>query len=213
MNTPHPVPPPGRPPSRLVIGAALAAMVLATAGGFQLASARTVSFHGTVYPDAPAAPQFTLMDHRGEPASLEDHRGRAVLLFFGFTRCPDVCPLTLAKLSRLLDEMDVSPERASILLVTVDPGHDTPDRLADYVAAFGPHTTGLTGDPETLTALFREYGVYAEPAEHGESHAMFTHTTVVFGIDRGGRMRVLIRGDNPDEIVADDIRALLRLRA
>lgn len=169
-----------------------------------------VEFHGTRYPDTPPAPAFTLTDHHGQPASLDEFRGTPVLLFFGFTRCPDVCPLTLSTLSAIVGAGDPDLADTRILLVSVDPEHDSPDRLAAYLEAFGPAVTALTGPTAEVEKVLKEYGVYAEEREqHGRSSIV--HTPVVFGIDRGGRIQVLIHADQPREIVADDIRSLARL--
>jgi protein SCO1 len=197
---------------RTLLALSLLATVVMGISAARLAARSSGGFSGTVYPDAPPAPEFTLTDHRGEPRSLSDFRGRAVLLFFGFTRCPDVCPMTLAKLSRVLAEAGLPAGRVQILLITVDPEHDTPDRLAAYVQAFGDSVVGLTGGPHALRQLFAAYGVYAEPAIGHHGDETIAHTTLVFGIDRSGRLRVLIRPDEPGHIVEGDIRSLLRLR-
>jgi protein SCO1/2 len=175
------------------------------------------TFHGTTYNPPMAAPEFVLTSHTGEAVRMSDFRGTPVLLFFGYTHCPDVCPLTLSKLSRVLDSLDASPEDVRVLLVTVDPERDTPAVMAEYVPAFGPHALGLTGERAVLEEVWAGYGVYSQPMHggHGEHAAdaapMVSHTTPVFGIDRAGQLRVLIHGDQPDEVMRDDVRALLRL--
>jgi len=184
------------------------------------------AFHGTVFPGVEQAPEFTLTDHEGQLRSLSDHRGETVLLFFGFARCPDVCPLTLARLERALDELGGRADRARVLLVSVDPEHDTPAVLADYVARFGPRVVGLTGDEELLAAIRREYGVYAEsfpstgahrdhlpdaPGGEASDAPMVMHTDAVFGIDRRGRLRVLLHPDGPEDELRADLRTLLAL--
>lgn len=195
----------------ILLAVGLSGLALAGYSAVRLAGTPVPRFHGTPYADAPPASPFALVDHRGDTAALEDHRGRAVLLFFGFTRCPDACPLTLNRLTRILDEGGIGPDRASILLVTVDPEHDTPERLSEYVTAFGPAVTGLTGDMAELRRVYAEYGVYAQPGESHQGHASIAHTTAVFGIDPVGRLRVLIQADQPAEVVEADIRTLLRL--
>jgi protein SCO1/2 len=167
-------------------------------------------FHGTTYPDAPPAPLFTLTNHRGTETSLADYRGQAVLLFFGYTQCPDVCPLTLARVSQLMRDADIGPEAVTILFVTVDPDNDTPDRLAEYVSRFGPHVVGLTGDALDLQNIFAAYGVYASAATDHDGQPILAHTSQLFGIDSSGRLRVLIHGDSPLEEIEEDIRTLVR---
>ena len=168
-------------------------------------------FNGTTYPDAPDAPEFELTAHTGESTSLRVQRGRVVLLFFGFTRCPDICPLTLSKLSRLLADSGIDPDRARILLITVDPENDSPEELARYVKPFGDAVLGLTGPLEEIRGVQADYGVFAEQRPDHSGHPTLAHTTVVFGIDAAGRLRVILHPEEPDDIVLEDIRTLLEL--
>lgn len=195
--------------SLVIIG--IAAGLLAVVSAVQIARSQPPSFHGTAYPDAPPAPDFTLVDHTGQPVTLSKYADRPLLLFFGFTRCPDICPLTLTKLSRVLDDADLGDERPTIVLVSVDPEYDTPGRLAEYVGSFPPGIVGLTGDPETVEAVLGEYGVYAEPVTSHDGHETIAHTSIVFGIDRNGRLQVLMHPDEPDDVLASDIRTLVRI--
>src|SRR5690606_5420276 len=135
---------------RLLLGIGGFALGAAGYAGVRLAAEPGPLFHGTAYPDTPAAPDFSLVDHEGNPASLERWRASPLLLFSGFTSCPDVCPLTLSALSRVFEQEGIDDTEARVLLVTVDPENDTPERLAEYVAHFGPHVTGLTGDRATI---------------------------------------------------------------
>lgn len=207
------LPPSARKLVRLLLGVGLVSLSLAGVAAVQLARAGVVDFHGTRYPDTPLAPAFTLTDHTGSRLSLENLRGRPVLLFFGFTECPDVCPLALAKLQRILDEEGVAPDEISVLLVTVDPENDTPERLAEYVRSIGPSVTGLTGTREEIESVLGLYGAYAQPSMNHDGHPVIAHTYLVFGIDRTGHLQVLIHADEPDEVVRDDIRALMRIGA
>lgn len=162
----------------------------------------------TAYDPPEPAPGFSLADHTGATRRLEDYRGRAVLLFFGFTHCPDVCPLTLAKLAKVLDAMPASAAGdVAVLLITVDPTRDTPPVLAEYVARFGEQTVGLTGEPQALAELRRAYGAYAG---HGAQHQEMVHTDAVFGIDRSGQLRMLLHPELPTAEMVRSVRALLR---
>lgn len=198
---------------RILSSVGIASLSLAVIAAIQLGRIGAVDFHGTPYPDTPVAPVFSLTGHTGERVDLEDFRARPVLLFFGFTECPDVCPLTLAKLDRLMDEMEIPPEEVAVLLVSVDPETDTPSRLAEYVQAIGPSITGLTGSREEIEAVLGQYGAYAEPSLDHEGRRLIAHTSLVFGIDRTGHLQVLIHTDEPDEVVSDDIRTLIRIGA
>jgi protein SCO1 len=172
-----------------------------------LAGCAQPAFHGTTYDPPDAAPDFTLTDHRGGTASLSEFRDHTVLLFFGFTSCPDVCPLTLHRLERALEGLPRA-ERARILLVTVDPERDTPELLARYLAAFPGPITGLTGDADELQRIRAAYGVYAGA---GAEPGVLIHSTSVFGIDRRGTLRVLLRGDMPEDHLREDLRTLLAI--
>lgn len=212
MHTPSTPPAPRLRRRWLVAAIAFVATLAIVAVGVRVGWAGATTFHGTPYPDAEPAPEFALTDHRGEQVALQDFRGEAVLLFFGFTHCPDVCPLTLYRLNEALEALGRRGRDARIVLLTVDPERDTPEVLDAYVRQFGPRVTGLTGDPARLEALRREYGVYAEMhAAHADHPPMMTHTDAVFGIDRQGRLRVLLHADGPEEELRSDIRLLLGL--
>jgi protein SCO1/2 len=166
------------------------------------------AFHATAYEPPDRAPAFTLMDHTGAPRSLADFRGRPVLLFFGYTHCPDVCPITLSRLQEALAEAGDDGEEARVVLVTVDPERDTPDVLAAYVSRFGPNVVGLTGEMEALRGVYRAYGIHAEPGHDG---AEPLHTSPVIGIDREGQRRVVLRADAPRDQLHTDVETLLDL--
>jgi protein SCO1/2 len=196
---------------RLLWPLALALLILAAVAipAFYRGS-RAASFHGTTYEPALAAPDFSLVEHTGRAVGLQDFRGKAVLLFFGYTRCPDVCPLTLSRLTQALDSVGAGPDDARVLLVTIDPEHDDMETLATYVSRFGPNVSGLTGSPDALKALAGAYGVHSQPVTPGDPHAGLMHTSAVFGIDRQGRLRVLLHPDEPGSGLSEDLRALLR---
>jgi protein SCO1/2 len=163
------------------------------------------------------------VDQDGRAATLAGYRGRPVLVFFGYTRCTDYCPLTLDRLARAVRELGPRAGGARILLVTVDPAHDTPAALRQYVARFGGRVQGLTGASAALAAAWRAYSVYVAPAggpggsaphaEHAARPASpaLAHSGVVYGIDRRGDLRVVIPDGATDDETKDDIRALARL--
>lgn len=172
-------------------------------------AARGPDFHATVYDPPETAAPIELVDHTGEPFSLQALRGSPVLLFFGYTHCPDVCPLTLTRLRAALAEAGDDAADARVLLVTVDPARDTPEVLAAYVRNFGPAVTGLTGSETQIRALLDAYHVHAGAGHDDPS--VLAHTTAVFGIDREGMIRVLLRADAPREELQDDVETLLEL--
>ena len=183
------------------------AVVAAGAGyGVTRLVPRPPAFHGTTYEPAKAAPDFSLVDHDGRRVSLASFRGEPVLLFFGFTHCPDVCPTTLGRLGRIVDRLGDDGKDVRIVLVTVDPERDTPEALKAYVSRFHPRAVGLTGAAAELERARQGYGAYVEPA-HGGTLA---HTTAVYGIDRQGVLRVVFSNATEAEAEAD-IRTLARL--
>jgi protein SCO1/2 len=120
------------------------------------------AFRGGVLEPAHLAPDFTLTASDGSTFRLREQRGRVVVLFFGYTFCPDVCPLTLSEMVQVRAKLGDRAERVRVVFVTVDPERDTRDRLRRYVGTFHPSFLGLTGDPEALAGIRRAYGVVAE---------------------------------------------------
>lgn len=204
--------------------AVVAAIAVLVATGIAIAPRTAPTFHGTTYTEVAPAAQFALVDQDGRTVSLDTYRGHPVLLFFGYTKCPDVCPTTLAKLTKAARDAGGEAEDIRILLITVDPANDTPGTLKKYTGHFGPAVAGLTGDSAALAAARQGYGAYVEtlaaaaPA-HGEhaSHAPATaagktvHSGVVYGIDRRGNLQVVISDSATPEQVRDDVRTLAGL--
>lgn len=189
--------------------AAAGVVLVAGVAGFRAATAPPV-FLGTSFAAADPAPPIALTDHDGKAVTLADYRGESVLLFFGFTRCPDVCPLTLARLSGVLASMGDDAEKVRVLLVTVDPAHDSTHVLKAYVQGFGTRVTGLTGDSAALAAVYSGYGAYVAPGA-GQAHGGMAHSSAVYGIDRKGRLRVVIPETANTQETKADVRTLADL--
>ncbi len=199
-------------PVRLLIICGVFSLTVGIYSAIQVSKRSAIpAFLGTEYPDTPVAPDFTLTDHEGAERKLSDFSGSTVLLFFGFTNCPDVCPLTLASLARVIEAEGLSAEDVRVLLVTVDPENDTPDRMKEYVGYFGPAVTGLTGSPEQIQSVQADYGIYARHVEGHDGEPTMAHTTQVFGIDRAGKLRVLIHAEDGDDVVRNDLLELIRV--
>ena len=154
---------------------------------------------------------FHLTDHNGQPRSLADFRGKVVMLFFGFTHCPDVCPTTLADMARVVDKLGPDGQRVQGLFVTVDPMRDTPQTLAKYVTGFHPSFLGLLGTERETEMLAREFKIFyaAQPADSHE-HYMVTHSNAIFVFDPRGRLRLLMGVDRTVDVMATDVALLLR---
>jgi len=153
--------------------------------------------------------RLELTDQNGKPRRLGDFRGKAVVLFFGFTHCPDVCPTTLGDVASALKSLGPDGERVQVLFVTVDPERDTPKELAQYVGAFDPRFLALYGDLAATQRTAREFKIYFEKRKSGDSYSI-DHSAQAYVIDPQGRLRLLVRHDRIREDLADDLRTLLR---
>ena len=138
----------------------------------------------TVLPDTLPLPQFDLVDHTGRRFDLDDLRGRFSLLFFGFTNCPDICPLTLQLLANARTEMaERNPKLTpGVVFVSVDPSRDSPERIASYLRKFDPQFIGVTGSDQALSPLLKALGVTVEKHEHGGEHYNVVHNSTVYVI-------------------------------
>jgi protein SCO1/2 len=148
---------------------------------------------------------FSLTDHNGQPRRLGDFKGKAVVLFFGYTQCPDVCPTTLSILRETMALLGDDAKRVQVLFVTVDPARDTPQLLAQYVPAFHPSFIGLYGDEKTIAAVARDFKVFhaKQPGKTPDSYSV-DHSTGSFAFDPQGKLRLLLRhGETPANVAAD----------
>ncbi len=162
-------------------------------------------------PILPIGGDVMLTDQDGRPFSLSSLKGKAVLVFFGYTMCPDACPTTLSKLSsayaRLTDE-----ERARVkaVYITIDPERDTPKVMKAHLTYFGLDAVGLTGSVEETTKVAARFGAHFEKStEKTAAGYLMSHTVSVFGLDPQGRTRLLIDYEASVDLVVKDIRALL----
>ena len=154
---------------------------------------------------------FTLTDQDEERFDLSEHRGDAFLVFFGYTFCPDACPLMLSKLAAVYDVLDLEPgQRVRTIYITVDPSRDTPEQLGEYLAYFSTvDVRGLTGSREEIDEVAERYGVlykYQEPNEAG--HYLVAHTTTLFLVDREGRLRYRFHPSDTPEYIARGVKLL-----
>lgn len=166
---------------------------------------------GTVLDPPRPLPNFTLTDHTGAPFSLSDLNGRAALVFFGFTHCPDICPTTLAEFTRVKTLLGEGASEVAFVFVSVDGARDTPERLAQYVGAFDRTFIGLTGDDDAVRPVADEFGVYyqAVPVEGSQTDYLVDHTASSFALDREGRLAIVFSYGTPPDAIAQRLRALL----
>jgi len=149
-----------------------------------------------------------LTDHNGKPRHLEDFRGKAVVVFFGFTHCPDVCPATLAEMAQVVKQLGADGERVQLLFVTVDPERDTREALARYVTAFDPRFLGLYGDLDATRRVAKDFKIYFEKRKTGDTYSV-DHSAQSYVIDPQGRLRLLVRHERISADLPDDLKVLL----
>lgn len=191
--------------SALVLGAAVLA-----AGCDKLAS-KAPAFNNTDITGLDYAKGFSLTDHTGKPRTLQDFRGKVVLLFFGYTQCPDVCPTTMAKMATVMKDLGPSSKDVQVLFVTLDPERDTQELLASYVPAFHPSFIGLYGNQEATARTAKEFKVFYSKRPSGDDPKNYTvdHMTGSYVFDREGRVRLLVRHESEPGAIAADLRQLL----
>src|SRR6266498_2853377 len=153
---------------------------------------------------------FHLFDPAGAPRSLADYRGKVVMLFFGYTNCPDECPATLAKMAQAVDRLGTDGRRVQGLFVTVDPARDTRAVLAKYVPAFHPTFVGLAADEATTAAMVKDFKVLAEPKK-ADDHGDYTvdHSSGIFVFDAQGRLRLFMGPKIWIDAMVHDLKLLL----
>ena len=160
-------------------------------------------FKSTDITGADYGKEIALTDHTGKARTLADFRGKVVVVTFGFTHCPDVCPTTLADLAAAAKQ--VGPDRVQVLFVTVDPERDTKDVLAKYVTAFDPRFLGMYGDLPATRKVAQEFKVYFEKRKDGN----VDHSAQSYVIDREGRLRLFVRHDRLAADLPEDLKKLL----
>ena len=184
----------------------VAAAVVGLAG---CSTPETHEFAGAALEEPQPVPDFTLMG-AGGPVSLSDFRDQYVFLYFGYTYCPDFCPTTLAKLRQVREGLGDDAGRMQAIMISVDPGRDTPDLLGRYVAAFDPTFVGLTGTPDEIDAVGDTYGLFYEIHEGSAATGyLVDHSTRTYLIGPDGRALVAYPHDATVDAIVADLRWLL----
>jgi protein SCO1/2 len=185
------------------------AMALALVACDKLGKA-PVTFKNTDLTGLDYASGFSLTDHTGKPRTLADFKGKVVLVFFGYTQCPDVCPTTMAEMSAMMTELGPQADKVQVLFVTVDPERDTQELLAQYVPAFDKRFLGLYGDAAATAKVAKEFKVfYAKvPGKAPGSYSM-DHTAATYVFDQTGKIRLFVRNGQGPAPLVHDIKQLL----
>ena len=153
---------------------------------------------------------FTLTNHHGNEFSLSELEGQPVLLFFGYTYCPDICPITLSKVARVHELLGLPPESIRTIFISVDPERDTVEKIRDYLSYFQMGTLGLIGTREKIDAVVRQYGGHYDLNKKEDPDNYFIdHSTDTYLIDQKGRVRFLFRPDDDPTYIAAVAKQLL----
>ncbi|BDT57693.1 lipoprotein [Massilia varians] len=194
---------------KLLTALMLSAAVLAA--GCDKLSTKTPAFVNTDITGLDYAKGFSLTDHTGKPRTLQDFRGKLVVVFFGYTQCPDVCPTTMAKMATVMKELGPASKDVQVLFITLDPERDTQELLNAYVPAFHPSFIGLRGDAEATARTAKEFKVFYAKTPSGDDPKNYTvdHMTGSYVFDREGRVRLLVRHEAEPGAIASDLRQLL----
>ena len=182
------------------------ALVVGVAGALYLTDKTVRDAAKTATAPAVGAP-FSLIDHKGRAVTDLDYRGKLMLVYFGYTSCPDICPTGLYKIGQALDALGEDAARVQPLFITMDPGRDTVEAMANYVGRFHPNLIGLTGSPEQVKVAAKSYRVYyakayPEGSEEGANDYLLDHMTLTYlmGPD-GGLLEILPHSTPVDQLV------------
>jgi protein SCO1/2 len=169
------------------------------------------TYHGTLFDPPVELADFSLTGVGDKKVQLSDFRGKVVLLYFGYTYCPDVCPATMNELASAMEKLKRGDrEQVQVLMVSVDPERDTPEAQADFLAHFDPTFLGLTGSDEMISAAAEPFGVYyqKQPGTVNSGY-LVDHTASVFALNKDGELRVVYSFNTPGEEIAADLRRLV----
>jgi protein SCO1/2 len=194
--------------AKLKIALGVAVVILGLAAGIYFFRPHT--FHGTVIQSPDPAFDFKLTSSQGA-VSLSDYRGKLVVIYFGYTFCPDICPATLANVGQALRQIGSKADEVQTIMISVDPERDTPEKLSEYVAHFHPSFIGITGTEEQLAEVTSLYGIFYEKhAGSAASNYLIDHTATLLVIDREGYLKLVLPFGVTAAEIADDLQYMLR---
>jgi protein SCO1/2 len=188
--------------SLLVVGAAVLTLFFA----------KPISFRGTSYGEPyPQAAEIELTKSNGETFRLSEQKEKIVLLFFGYTSCPDVCPTTLAELNQVMEKLGDKTDQVQVVFVSVDPERDMPEKIQEYVEHFNEDFIGLSGNPDELQIIWDNYGIFRERVESESAFGyIINHTARTYLVDQNGSLRLSYGFQTPVEDMVHDIEILLK---
>jgi len=189
---------------------AACALTVSLAACDKLPGKQKESFQNTDVTGLDYAQGFALTDHTGKPRTLADFKGKVVVVFFGYTQCPDVCPTTMAEMASVMQKLGPLADQVQVLFITLDPERDTQQLLAQYVPAFDKRFIGLRGTPEQTAKTAKDFKVFYSKVP-GTEPGSYTidHTAGSYVFDRDGRLRLFIRHGQGADPIVHDLRQLL----
>ena len=197
-----------KPRNLLIFGLAL--LVGLVAVFLLLDPTKPYTYQGSLIDPPVEAPQFELSDVDGQRFQLRDLNGQVVIIFFGYTSCPDVCPVTLTDFLRIRSNLGDQAEKVSFVFVTVDPERDTPERMKKYLTNFDPAIIGLTGERTELESVWSSYGVYEAKVEgESEGNYLVDHSSRIYVIDEAGNLLLTYLFGTEYQVIAEDVRHLV----
>jgi len=186
----------------------IAAVIAGLAAGFYFFRPHT--FHGTVIQSPEPSYDFTLTGANGD-VSLSDFRGKLVLIYFGYTFCPDICPATLANVGQALNQIGAKAEDVQLIMVSLDPERDTPEKLAEFVGHFHPSFIGITGTKEEIDTVASLYGIFYQVNQGSDATKyLIDHTATLLVIDREGYLKLVFPFGVTAQEIADDLKYMIR---
>lgn len=175
-----------------------------------IGGSRPYTFQGSLIDPPVKAPAFELNNADGQSFQLQQLDGQVVIMFFGYTSCPDVCPVTLTEFLRIREELGKQAGQVSFVFVTVDPERDTPERMRKYLTNFDPEIIGLTGERGELESVWADYGVYQAKADDGNGgNYLVDHSSRTYIIDQDGNLRLTYPFGTENESIVADVRHLV----
>ena len=173
-------------------------------------SSSSLSLKATDITGADFGHDLQLTDFNGQARKLADFRGKAVVVFFGYTHCPDVCPTTMSELASAMKKLGAEADKVQVLFVTADPERDTPEILKQYVTAFDPRFLGLRGTPEQTAQAAKDFKVLIQKNPGELSNYTVDHSSGTYLYDPQGRLRVYVSYGQGADVFAHDIATLLK---
>lgn len=193
---------------RVLLVFIVAALAVFIAGCNRAGDAAAPGFRGIDLTGAPYGRNFRLTDADGRERTLADYKDKAVLMYFGFVQCPDVCPTALIRAAKVKQLLGADGDKLQVIFITVDPERDTPEVIKAYTAAFDPSFIGLYGDAKRTRETADEFKVYYKQVPTGSSYTM-DHSALSYAFDPQGRLRLALRHEQTAEDYAHDLRQLL----